>query len=234
MTVIADDGPPPLAVFVLKRSLTGERALGAFRTDRRIALVDADDRKTNWISGAQRAAAVLVVTGADPMGALLFVITAGVTAPIIVAAPRRTMGARRDVLAAGASACLATPLTRADATRVVKLLTSQTSGLAVDAALHLVLDPISRVVRAQQKSIRLSQREFAVLHCLTTRRGRPVSAYDLMAYVWGERSERKKTREILDVYIHSVRRKLKRIGLGSAIQTVRGYGYVLAAGPAPR
>lgn len=234
MTAIAEAAPQPLAVFVLMRSIAGDRALGALRDDRRIELIQADARKTNWVSSAQRASAILVATGSDPMSALLFVVTAGITAPILVAVPRRLMSAKPDVLEAGAAACYATPVTRADVTRMVKLLTKQTSGLSVNAALHLVLDPITRVVRYQERSVRLSQREFAVLHCLTSRRGRPVSAYDVMAYVWGERSERKKTREILDVYIHSVRGKLKRLGLSDAIQTVRGYGYTLAPGPSAR
>lgn len=234
MPAIAKEAPPPLAVFVLKRSLRGDRALGALRDDPRIELIEADERKTNWVSGAQRAAAIVVATGSDPLGALLFVLTAGVNVPILVAAPRRLMSARHDVVEAGAAACLSTPLTRADVTRMVKLLTKQASGLSVDAELHLVLDPIGRVVRLHEKSVRLSQREFAVLHCLTSRRGRPVSAYDVMAYVWGERSERKKTREILDVYIHNLRQKLKRLGLSNAIQTVRGYGYTLASGPSAR
>ena len=89
MTAKAEAGPP-LPVFVLKRSLNSDRALGALRDDPRIVLIEADERKTNWISGAQRASAIVVATGSDPMGALLFVLTAGVMAPILVAAPRRT------------------------------------------------------------------------------------------------------------------------------------------------
>jgi len=230
MTAIAEEAQSPLVVFVLRRSLTGDRALGALTDDPRVELIEADARKTNWISGAQRAAAVLMVTGSDPMGALLFAVTAGITAPILVAAPRRMMSGKRDVVAAGAAACLVTPITRAEVTRMVKLLTNQATGLSVDGPLHLVLDPIGRVVRLHDRSVKLSGREFAVLHCLTTHHGRPVSAHDVMAYVWGERSERKKTREILDVYIHSVRIKLKKLGLSNAIKTVRGYGYALAAG----
>jgi DNA-binding response OmpR family regulator len=230
MTVIPADAPPPLAVFVLRKSLAGTRALGALADDPRVELVEVDEKKTNWISGAQRASAILALTGSDPMGALLFVLTAGVTVPIFIGAPKRMLAGKKDVVDGGAAACMATPLTKADVTRMVKLLTSQTSSLSVDSALHLVLDPVARVVRLHEKSVKLSQREFAVLHCLSTRKGRPVSAYDLMAYVWGERSERKKTREILDVYIHSVRRKLKRLGLANPIQTVRGYGYALASG----
>jgi DNA-binding response OmpR family regulator len=230
MTAIPGNAPPPLAVFVLRKSLTGARALGALADDPRVELIEADEKKTNWISGAQRASAILAITGSDPMGALLFVLTAGVTVPIFIAAPKRMMAGKKDVVDGGAVACMSTPLTKADVTKMLKLLTSQTSSLSVDSALHLVLDPVARVVRVHDKSVKLSQREFAVLHCLSTRKGRPVSAYDVMAYVWGERSERKKTREILDVYIHSVRRKLKRVGLPNAIQTVRGYGYALASG----
>src|SRR5262245_54259992 len=109
MTATAEGAPLP--VFVLRRSLTGDRALSALRDDPRIELIEADERKTNWVSGAQRASAILVVTGADPISALLFVLTAGVTAPILVAAPRRMMSGKKDVIEAGAAACMATPIT---------------------------------------------------------------------------------------------------------------------------
>ena len=227
MTSVPHDSSGLLPVFVLRRGVVGERALGALRNDPRLEIIVADDRKPGWISAAQRAAAVVVATNADPLSALVYVLTAGVTAPILVAAPRRLMDAKRDVVSAGAAACMATPISRADANRVVKLLGAQTGGLRVDDASHLVLDPIERVVRFHTKTLHLSQREFAVLHCLSNRGGHPVSAVELLASVWGERAPRERTREILDVYIAMLRKKLRRLGLPRAICTVRGFGYSL-------
>lgn len=221
-----------LPLLVLRRGETTERALGALRTDRRVQLVIASDRRMNWVPGAQRAAAVLVVTKDDPIAALLYVLTAGVTGPIVVAAPRRFAAIRRDVVEAGALALIVTPVSSADVTRLVQRLGPTAAGLQVDDASHLVLDPIGRVVRLHEKSVRLSQREFAVLHCLSGRGGRPVSATDILSYVWGDGTGKRQTREILDVYIFNLRKKLRRLGLAHPIRTVRSYGYALgSAGP---
>lgn len=218
-----------LPLLVLRRGGTSERALGALRTDRRVQLIIASDRRMNWVPGAQRAAAVMVVTRDDPMAALLYVLTAGVTGPIVVAAPRRFASHRKDVVQAGAVAYLATPVSRADTSRLVQTLGTPAAGIQVDDASHLVLDPIGRVVRLRERSVKLSQREFAVLHCLSGRGGRPVSATDILSYVWGDGTARRQTRVILDVYIFNLRKKLKRLGLTNPIRTVRSYGYALGS-----
>lgn len=234
MTAIAPTRQEPIPVLALLRAPASERALGALREDPRVEVILADDRRTTWVSCAQRAAAVVVVTNADPLSAFLYVVTAGVTRPVVVAAPRRFAPDRRIVLRAGAVACCATPLTRTDVGRLVRLAGPSTGGMRADGALHLVLDPIGRLVRLQARSVRLSQREFAILHFLSTRHGRPVSANDILRYVWGDARGRQKTREILEVYIFALRRKLRRLGLRNAIHTVRGYGYALAPAPADR
>jgi DNA-binding response OmpR family regulator len=83
-------------------------------------------------------------------------------------------------------------------------------------------------VRYHDKSIHLTQREFAVLHCLSSHNGRPVCAEDLLTFVWGEANPQDRSRQILEVYIHQLRQKLERLGLKGAVSTVRGFGYVLA------
>ena len=220
----------PLPVFVLQRATTSDRALGFLMGDARVELMVSTDRKTNWVAAAQRASVLLVTTNADPLSALLYALTAGVTIPVVIAAPKRLAARRRDVLAAGATLFVRTPVSRADVGRMVKLVGPRSTDLRTDGTMHLVLDPIGRVVRLHAKAVRLSQREFAVLHCLTGRNGRPVSATDVLAYVWGDNPGKIQTREILDVYIFNLRKKLKRLGLPNAIRTVRSYGYAL--GPA--
>lgn len=217
----------PLPVFVLQRGPTNVRTLGALAHDPRVEFVASTDKKKNWVAGAQRASVVVVTTNSDPLSALLYALTAGITIPIVIAAPKRFARDRRDVLEAGATAFVATPVSRADVTRVIRLVAPQSTDLRADSTNHLVLDPIGRVARLYSKSVQLSQREFAVLHCLTGRGGRPVSATDVLASVWGDNPGKVQSREILDVYIFTLRKKLKRLGLPNAIRTVRSYGYAL-------
>lgn len=217
----------PLPVFVLQRDAMTERALGALGDDPRVEFVVSTDKKKHWVAGAQRASVVVVTTNSDPLSALLYAMTAGITIPVVIAAPKRFAKDRREVLDAGATLFVATPISRADVGRMVKLVAPQSTDLQADSAMHLVLDPIGRVVRLHAKSVRLSQREFAVLHCLTGRAGRPVSAIEILENVWGDNPGKIQSREILDVYIFALRKKLRRLGLRHAIRTVRSYGYAL-------
>jgi len=200
------------------------RLLGALNDDPRLELFPVPDLGADSVALAHRVTAVLVATTGEPLDALTYVVTAGITAPIVVATSTAHKKDTADVLAAGAAACVTMPVKGADVDKVVKALMTRAAPSSVDTTLRLLLDPIGRIARYQQRSVRLSQREFALLHSLSSRRGRPVSADELLRDVWGEADQ---TRSILDVYIFALRKKLGRLGLRGAIATVRGYGYAL-------
>lgn len=204
------------------------RALGALEHDPRVELYIADQLTPNWASFAKRVAAVVVVTEHDPFNALGYVVTAEVGCPIVVAMSRRFRADCKDLVEAGAAACVTTPFTQADVDRLLPIIALYAAPARIDSTLRLLLDPISRVVRYRDKVARLSLREFALLHCLSAQRGRPVPAEALMTYVWGDADVRDGSRKILDVYIFQLRKKLKGLGLSDAISTVRGFGYSLA------
>ena len=215
-------------MLVVRRGPLSLRALGALEHDPRVELYIADELTPDWASFAKRVAAVVVITERDPFNALGYVITGEVSCPIVVAMSRRFRADCKDLVAAGAVACVTTPFTQADVDRLLPLITLHAAPARIDATLRLLLDPISRVVRYRDKVVRLSLREFALLHCLS-QHGRPVPAETLMTYVWGD-SDLRDGRKILDVYIFQLRKKLKGLGLSSAISTVRGFGYSLASG----
>jgi DNA-binding response OmpR family regulator len=217
----------PLPVLLVRRGPVGMRFLGALQDDPRLELIVTDELSPHWVSVAQRVTAVLVATMDDPLGALLYALTASVNAPVIVATSGQHRLECETVMAAGAAACIVMPIVRSDVDRVVKVLMTHASATRVDRTLRLLLDPIARTVRFHDKSTRLSQREFAVLHCLSSRSGRPVPAEELMTYVWGDSATVDRSRQILDVYIFQLRKKLDRVGLKGAIATIRGFGYSL-------
>ena len=213
---------------VLRRGTVAKRALAALETDARVELLRARGATPDWVALSQRVAGTIIVAERDPLAALTFGITAGLRAPIVIAMQKRYKAQARDLIAAGATLCVTLPLTPADVSKVVKLLRPTASVARIDGTLRLLLDPITRVVRYQDKPVQLSQREFTVLHCLSSRDGRPVSAEEVVRYVWGGEDHSAGSRQILDVYICHLRRKLARVGLKDAITTLRGYGYSLS------
>ena len=219
----------PVPVLVVRRGPLSLRALGALEHDPRVELFVADALTPDWLSFAHRVAGIIAVTGTDPFSALGYVVTAEVPCPIIIAMSRRHRGDAVDLIAAGAATVVTTPLREADVDRMLPILARHAAPARIDGGLRLLFDPISRVVRYRDKVARLSLREFALLHCLSEQRGRPVPAEAIMTYVWGD-TEVGDGRKILDVYVFQLRRKLRTLGLPDAISTVRGFGYSLAAG----
>jgi DNA-binding response OmpR family regulator len=217
----------PIPVLLLRHGPVGMRELAALHDDERFELFVADRLTPEWTSFAQRVAGVIVVTDGDPMNALLYAVTGGIKGPIVLMFSRRYGTECREFIAAGASACITTPVTIRDLDRVVPILSTNASLSRVDKTLGLLLDPITLTVRLQDQSVRLTQREFAVLQCLSSYQGRPVAAHKLVSYVWGDRSSHDDSRNILDVYVFQLRKKLERLGLKGAISTVRGLGYAL-------
>jgi DNA-binding response OmpR family regulator len=91
----------------------------------------------------------------------------------------------------------------------------------------LIVDPVARSVSWDGEAIELSPREFALLHALASRPDTAVSKDDLLRLVWGD--EQAATRNVVEVYVGYVRRKLDAVGAGHVLRTVRGYGYLVGS-----
>lgn len=91
----------------------------------------------------------------------------------------------------------------------------------------LRLDPGSRRVWRGEEPIALTAREFAVLEHLMRHRGQVLSKRDLLAGVWDDDFDGDPN--IVEVYVGHLRRKLDRPFGRTAIETLRGAGYRLAA-----
>jgi DNA-binding response OmpR family regulator len=55
---------------------------------------------------------------------------------------------------------------------------------------------------------------------------------ELLRVVWGGGAPQGRPRQILDVYVCHIRRKLESLGIHNAISTVRRFGYALGGGAA--
>lgn len=93
----------------------------------------------------------------------------------------------------------------------------------------LALDPARhRVLRGEQE-IRLTRREFSLLHFLIRRVGQIVPRQTLIEAVWGYGSSIESN--TLDAFIHLLRSKMDAPPHRKLIHTVRGVGYCLSERP---
>ncbi|GAB1644132.1 response regulator transcription factor [Krasilnikovia sp. MM14-A1259] len=98
---------------------------------------------------------------------------------------------------------------------------------AVLTAGDLSVDPATRRVSRGGQEISVTSREFALLEFLIRHRGEVMSRSAIMASVWDWAFDG--DTNIVDVYIRYLRKKIDQPFGRSAIETVRGAGYRLAA-----
>ena len=86
------------------------------------------------------------------------------------------------------------------------------------------LDTTARELRVNGTSVELTGTELALLEYLMRNPGVVLSRDQLREQVWGDGFE--PASNVVDIYVHYVRRKLKRAGADhDPIRTVRGLGY---------
>ena len=88
----------------------------------------------------------------------------------------------------------------------------------------LKLDLINRSINRAEKSVKLSNREFELLHYMLKQKGKIQTRENILKNVWGEPFVGDPN--TLDVYMGYLRKKLERIGQPKLLLTVRGVGYV--------
>jgi len=91
----------------------------------------------------------------------------------------------------------------------------------------LLVDRAARQVTVAGVEVPLSPREFAVLEVLAGRAGSVVTKDELLRAVWGD--ELAATRNVVEVYVGYLRRKLAAAGAGDLVRTVRGHGYLASS-----
>jgi two-component system response regulator MprA len=89
----------------------------------------------------------------------------------------------------------------------------------------LTLDPSSRIVRRDERTMELTRTEFSLLELLMRNSGQVLTREVIFDRVWGY--DFGANSNSLEVYIGYLRRKTEAEGESRLIHTVRGVGYVL-------
>ena len=91
----------------------------------------------------------------------------------------------------------------------------------------LELDELRHVAQVGDRTVDLSAREFALLGYLIRHAGQVLTRRQILDAVWG--AEPDVYSNVVDLYVHYLRRKLGELGRADRLRTVRGVGYSLRA-----
>lgn len=154
---------------------------------------------------------------------------AGIRTPVLMLTALASVEHRVDGLDAGADDYLGKPFAFSELLARVRALgrrppLAPAGHLAIG---DLVLDDERHVARVGERAVDLSAREFALLGFLMRHAGQVVTRQQILDAVWG--AEPDVYSNVVDLYIHYLRRKLGYLGRGDRLRTVRGVGYSFRA-----
>lgn len=166
-----------------------------------------------------------MLPGMDGLELLKRIRRKGYTLPVLMLTALGAAADKVEGLDAGADDYLAKPFDAAELkARLRALLRSRSGGYST--ALRFAdasLDMESRVLTGPQGSCELSGRESALMAFFFQNSGQILPRTLILERIWGADSEVEEGN--LNNYIFFVRRRLRQVGSGVQIKTVRGLGY---------
>jgi two-component system response regulator MprA len=149
----------------------------------------------------------------------------GVRAPVLFLTARDALPDRLSGFHAGGDDYLTKPFALAELLVRVQALVRRAGAGPAAPSDGLVLDPATHAVRHAGRAERLTPTEFRLLAALAARPGEVVRRSALVAAAWPDGAIVHDN--TLDAYLARLRRKLRAVDAGAAIETVRGVGYAL-------
>jgi DNA-binding response OmpR family regulator len=152
---------------------------------------------------------------------------AGVRVPVLMLTARTQVEDRVEGLDAGADDYLPKPFAFPELLARVRALSRRPpENEAEDTVLtvgDVMLDPSRHEVRRGGERVDLTAKEFALLATLMQRPGQVFTRSVLLDAVWGGTTGA--YTNVVDLYVHYLRKKIDGEGEPSRIRTVRGMGY---------
>lgn len=166
----------------------------------------------------------------DGLEVLRLLRSRGVPTPVLMLTALGSLEHRVAGLDAGADDYLPKPFAFAELLARLRALARRAPDLGSDrlASGDIVLDAVRHRVTVGDRGEDLSAKEYALLGYLIHQDGRVVTRQQILDAVWG--AEPDVYSNVVDLYIHYLRRKLEALGRRDALRTVRGVGYALGAG----
>ena len=176
----------------------------------------------------------LMLPGLSGLGVLKALRARGQTAPVLVLTAVAEKASIVQLLNAGADDYLAKPFDLGELLARAKALIRRGKGVS-HPLIHvadLVIDTLERTVTVAGRPVELSPTEYRALEYLGHHPRSVVPKQVLLEHLYDYNWEHHSN--VIEAHISNLRRKLNRSGQGCWIETLRGRGYRLVAGPGGR
>jgi DNA-binding response OmpR family regulator len=153
---------------------------------------------------------------------------AGVTTPVLMLSAKHQLQDRVIGLDSGADDYLTKPFAVEELLARIRALLRRTARHVESKRLtygDLTVDTQRHVAQRADQQLQLTSREFMLLQHLMKHAEQVLSREEIAEAVWGQGLDN--LSNVVDLYIHYLRRKVERPGLPRLIRTVRGIGYTL-------
>ncbi len=153
----------------------------------------------------------------------------GLVTPVLMLTALGSVDDRVGGLDAGADDYLPKPFAFAELIARIRALGRRSAVAPVHRlqAGDLSIDELRHVAQVGDRTVDLSAREFALLGYLIRHVGQVLTRQQILDAVWG--AEPDVYSNVVDLYVHYLRRKLGELGRADRLRTVRGVGYMLRA-----
>lgn len=224
MRVLVVDDEPRMAA-AIARVLVAERYVVEVAQDGMSALALAGEQPPDLIVLDR------MLPDLDGLEVIRLLRARGNHTPVLMLTALGTLEHRVGGLDAGADDYLAKPFAFSELLARLRALGRRQGELRLEAprAGDVRLDPTRHRVVVGDRAEDLSAREYALLDYLIRQGGRVVTRQQILDAVWG--AEPDVYSNVVDLYVHYLRRKLAGLGRRGALRTVRGVGYALDGGP---
>ena len=186
---------------------------------------DAED----YINGTEYDAVLLdiMLPGKTGIGLLKDMRAGGNTTPVILLTALGDVEDRVAGLDSGADDYLVKPFDFDELLARIRVLIRRGNGRASGEikAGDLVMDTAGRTVTRGGREIELTAREFNILEYLLENRGRVLSRDKICNHIWNYDYDG--ASNVIDVYMHHLRKKIDENQDEKLIKTVKGAGYVI-------
>ena len=152
--------------------------------------------------------------------------------PVMVISGLTTPQARVKVLGLGADDFITKPYDRNELLARMQAIVRRSKGFSQPTVrlgrLELNLD--TREVTIDNRDLRLTGKEYAILELLVLRKGMVLTKEAFLNHLYGGMDEPEV--KIIDVFVCKLRKKLNRVGAEGIIGTIWGRGYMIRESPA--
>lgn len=176
----------------------------------------------------------IMLPGQSGLGVIRELRARGIETPILCLTARDALQDKVAGLDLGADDYMTKPFEFLELVARVRALTRRPREMA-DKTLRcgdLELDPIARTVKRGAANLDLTPKEFSLLEFLMRREGSVVTRSAIVQNVWGLNFD--SLSNVVEVFMSRLRAKVDQPFESMLIHTVRGVGYCLSAGEAPR